>query len=188
MHPQLEEIGNEFAAATERFERLVAATPDDRWHTRPAPGRWSVAECIAHLNLSSEAFIPLLREAMRSAPRGGHQRRYRRTLMGWMLWRMMPPPVKFGRAPTIAAMIPGAELDRQFVSDEFLRLQQEQVALLSEAEGVPIDQLRIVSPFSSRVKYDVFSALSILPRHQDRHIWQAERALEQLAGRADGPG
>jgi hypothetical protein len=37
--------------------------------------------------------------------------------------------------------------------------------------------VKIGSPFNTRVKYNVFSALSVLPRHQHRHLWQAEQTL-----------
>jgi hypothetical protein len=186
MHPQLLAIHQEFEAASARFERLVDSTSDTEWGMRPAPNRWSVAECISHLNLTAEAFVPLIRGAMRGAPRTSGEARYRRSLIGWMLWKMMPPPVKLSRAPTIPAMVPGSDLERPQLEGEFRRLQEEQLAVLAEAEGAPLDRIRISSPFNPRVKYDLFSAISILPRHEDRHLWQAEMALEQL--RTGSPG
>jgi hypothetical protein len=61
--------------------------PAARWPQRPAPGRWSVAECIAHLNLTSTAFLQLLRPALDEARRSGHRppSRYRRDPLGWIL-------------------------------------------------------------------------------------------------------
>jgi hypothetical protein len=32
------------------------------------------------------------------------------------------------------------------------------------------------------VRYSLFSCFTILPRRQQRHIWQAERVLEGLRG------
>jgi hypothetical protein len=32
-----------------------------------------------------------------------------------------------------------------------------------------------VSPFAPGVRYNLYSTLSILPRHQERHLWQAEQ-------------
>lgn len=53
---------------------------------------------------------------------------------------------------------------------------------MREADGLPPGCLRIASPFDARLRYNLYSALSILPRHQRRHLWQAERALEAAAG------
>jgi hypothetical protein len=39
------------------------------------------------------------------------------------------------------------------------------------------------SPFSDKLKYSVYSALTILPRHQHRHLLQAERAWAEISAR-----
>jgi hypothetical protein len=44
------------------------------------------------------------------------------------------------------------------------------------ADGLPIDAVKITSPVDARARYNVFAALSIMARHQHRHLWQAEQA------------
>jgi hypothetical protein len=39
-----------------------------------------------------------------------------------------------------------------------------------------IDGAKIVSPFGGRMKYNAYSALVIISRHQHRHLEQAEEA------------
>ena len=56
--------------------------------------------------------------------------------------------------------------------------RHELLALAREADGLPIDRVKIASPFNTRLRYNVFSAFSILPRHQHRHLWQAEQHLK----------
>jgi hypothetical protein len=63
LHPQLAEVVFQLEDAQARLHRLEARTPDDKWNVRARLDAWSVGECIAHLNLTSRAFIPLLREA-----------------------------------------------------------------------------------------------------------------------------
>jgi len=47
-----------------------------------------------------------------------------------------------------------------------------------EIGGVePGSVLRIRSPFDARIRYSAWSALRILPAHQRRHLWLAEREL-----------
>jgi len=43
------------------------------------------------------------------------------------------------------------------------------------AEGRPLEDMRMVSPFDAKVKYNAYSCLVLLPRHQRRHLWQAEQ-------------
>jgi hypothetical protein len=39
---------------------------------------------------------------------------------------------------------------------------------------LPLHRVRITSPFNSKLRYNVYAALVLLPRHQERHINQAE--------------
>jgi hypothetical protein len=63
----------------------------------------------------------------------------------------------------------------QAIIDEFSRLQAEQIACVREADGLPLGRVRITSPFDARLKYNLYACFTILPRHQHRHLWQAER-------------
>ena len=56
------------------------------------------------------------------------------------------------------------------------RWQTEQLACVRDADGLPIDAVKITSPVDARARYNVFAALSIMARHQHRHLWQAEQA------------
>src|SRR6266550_1044877 len=131
MHPQLDLVADEYRSAQARLHELVRAVPEERWGRRADPARWSVAECVAHLNLTSMAYLPLLQHAVSRArmlerrPPG----RYHRDPIGWLLWATMGPPVR----------------------------------------------VRLTSPFNARVRYNLYSCFTILPRHQHRHLWQAER-------------
>jgi len=59
---------------------------------------------------------------------------------------------------------------------EFSRLQCEVIACVRAADGLPIDHVTVRSPFDGRVKCNLYSALTLIPRHQERHALQAARA------------
>lgn len=65
----------------------------------------------------------------------------------------------------------------------FEGLQRMLVGLLRDAaaRGVPLDRLKVASPFNGRVKYSVWSAFRVLAAHQRRHLWQAERVRQALS-------
>ena len=177
MHPQLAAIAAELRDARARLHHLVAHVPGGAWNARRHPDRWSPAECVEHLNLTTRAFLPLLDAALDGARRLGAPapRRYRRDPVGWLLWRTMRPPVRL-RTRTAAAFVPTARPDPAASLADFDHLQDELLRRVAAADGLPIDRVRVPSPFGANVRYNAFSALSILPRHQQRHLWQAERA------------
>src|SRR6266702_4974716 len=91
MHPQLQIVADEYRSAQARLHDLVRAVPDEQWGKRSDPARWSVAECVAHLNITSLAYVPLLPHAV-SRARMLERRspsRYRGDPIGWLLWASM---------------------------------------------------------------------------------------------------
>ncbi len=176
MHPQLQLVADEYRSAQARLHELTLTVPDERWRRRSDPARWSVAECVAHLNLTSTAYMPLLRDgvararALERRPTG----RYRRDPIGWLLWATMGPPVRV-RLKTIARFVPESTAVPTALVEEFDRLQAAQLGCLAEADGLPLAQVRVTSPFNARVRYNLYACFTILPRHQHRHLWQAER-------------
>lgn len=182
MHPQLRAIEGELLAAREALRALDARLPRDRWAIAPAPGAWSVAQCVEHLNLTSRAMLPGLRAAVGEARRmgGGAPERFRRGVFGWLIWRASRPTVRM-RVRTPPAFDPPAPPPAAELIAEFERFQDEQLELLRSADGLPLHRVKVASPFGS-ASYNAFAALSILSVHQLRHLQQAERAAETVAG------
>ena len=113
---------------------------------------------------------------------------YRQDLFGWLLSLMSGPMPRvgrrrFGRVKTTPAFVPGGELDQETIVREFDALQTEQIGLTRNAAGLPLNDLFIVSPFDARVTYNVYSTLVILPRHQHRHLDQAEEVWRDRQAR-----
>ena len=177
MHGELTAVVREFESALVRLHELRRNVPAAVWGRRPGPERWAPAECVAHLNLTSAAMIPLVRAALADARRQGTPApaHYHRDLVGWLLWKSLAPSGRI-KAKTIPAFVPSGDHSPDALVAEFERWQAEQIGCVRDADGLPIQRVKIVSPFNARIRYNLFSAFSILARHQHRHLWQAERA------------
>jgi hypothetical protein len=182
MHPQLQEIVDDYEAARGRLHALAGALSGEAWSRRPAPECWSAAECVAHLNLTTDAYRTIVRDALERARALGRgaPARYRRDPLGWFLWTIMPPPVRRLKVKTPPAFVPHSPMSPEEIIAEFDRRQDEQIGWVREAEGLPITSVKIQSPFSGSARYNLFACFGILPRHQHRHLWQAEQG--QAAG------
>jgi hypothetical protein len=182
LHQQLAAIVDDLQAARERLCALREALPLPAWQQRPGPGRWSPAECISHLNLTSEALLPLIREGIDQArTRGPVSLRYHRGLLGWFVWRIVTPSggVSIDTIPEfepVGSPVPGA-----LIAD-FDRLQEQMIECVDRSKGLPIDRVTLVSPFHGRLRYNLYAALTLVPRHQHRHLLQAERAAPGWQG------
>ena len=183
MQRQLRAITNSLESAQSRLRRLSDNISDKDWNKRPGPERWSAAECVEHLNLTSKAYVPLLRDAVSRARKSSKppSKHYRRDPLGWFMSVMIAPrrglgKLRMPRIKTLPAFVPKAGRSRSVTLSEFVRLQSELEALVRSGDGLPLDSVKIVSPFGGRMKYSAYSALIIVAGHQQRHIEQAEQA------------
>lgn len=183
MQKQLRAVSDSLESAQSRLRRLSDKVSDGDWSKRPGPNRWSAAECVEHLNLTSQAYVPLLRDALARAKKigGAPRKHYRRDPLGWFLSTMIGPRRRFGkfrmmRMPTTPTFVPKAGRSRSEILSDFVRLQAELAALIRSGDQLPLDKVKIVSPFGGRMKYSAYSAFVIVARHQHRHIEQAEEA------------
>lgn len=189
MHRQLEAIVAQLQAARGRLHALADRTSADRWARRADPNRWSVGECVVHLNLTSEAYLPLIRGVLGDASLPPHAGSYRRDAFGFLLGYLVGPVPKVMRRrmrfATPASFVPKGDAPKETTLAEFDRLQGELIVLARASEGKAIHRARITSPFDARATYSVYSAFTIIPRHQQRHIIQAEEVWDDAA--ATGP-
>jgi hypothetical protein len=186
LQEQLADIVQSLESAQSRLRRLTDNLPESDWNRKPGANRWSAAECVEHLNLTSHAYIPLLRDAVANAGEASHTptKRYRRDGLGWFLSKTFGPlrhfgKFKVGRVRTTPAFVPRAGRSRTEILSDFVRLQTELISLVRSANRLPIDEVKIVSPFGGRMRYSAYSALVIVSRHEHRHLEQAEEAAHQ---------
>ena len=183
MQEQLAAVIDGLESAQSRLRRLSDSLSEEKWNRKPAADRWSAAECVEHLNLTSRAYVPLIRDALAEARllRTPPPKRYKRDGLGWFLALMIGPmrhigKFRLGKVKTTEDFVPHPKGGREEILSEFVQLQSELISLARAAEGLAIDRVKIVSPFGGKMKYNAYSALVIIPRHQHRHIQQAEEA------------
>jgi hypothetical protein len=180
---KLASIRGELNGTTARLHRLVDTLDETTWGRSPAAGKWSAARCIEHLNLTSRAYIPLLRAAFEDARARGilaGNPSLRLDLWGWLLFKAVEPSPRY-RMKTPDAFVPPTIEPKDKVVGEYEGLQRELVALLEGGADLALEKIKIVSPFNAQVKYHAYTAFRLIPTHQRRHLWQAERALQALA-------
>lgn len=183
MDGQLAAIVGDLQGVEQRLRLLQGSLPRGVWCQPPAAGRWSPADCVAHLNLTSNTVLPLIREGLRDAADRGQRSapRYRRDVVGWFVWKLIAPSSGL-RTRTIKAWVPAAGESPETVMDDFARLQSEMIACVREADRLPIDRVKLRSPFDARLTCNLYAALTLIPRHQQRHVLQAERAAAGVLG------
>jgi hypothetical protein len=177
LSPQLEQIRQELKESSDHARKLVAGMSDEQLLRRPAPERWSVAECLAHLTKSAELNLPrvdaALAEASQRKLRGDGP--FHLDFVGGLLKWSLEPPYRM-KVKTTAPFQPESLEPAAQVLPRFLASQTEILARVDRAQGLALDQVKITSAFNSKVRYNAFAAFHIMLAHVRRHLWQAEQS------------
>jgi hypothetical protein len=178
LQPQIAGLIDEVTALQQRVEAMFRAHAADRLALRPAPNRWSPAECISHLNLTAKMYVPLLHTEIRRARDQRIESNGPFTLdwTGRFLTWFLEPPYRV-RTRTLPAATPVGARSPAVVFEESRALHAQIASLMQEANGIALDQVVVTSPFSGRLKYNLYSVFRVITAHERRHLWQAEQVL-----------
>ncbi|HJP60759.1 MAG TPA: DinB family protein [Gemmatimonadaceae bacterium] len=182
MQKQLAALVGSLQSAQAKLRSLADTVADGDWSKRPKPHAWSAADCVEHLNLTSRAYVPLVTEAVNRARlmNAPPTESYKTDFAGRVMAFMMRPlkhvgKFKIGKVKTTGSFTPRGGQSREQLLSDFVRLQSELISLIRSAHGLPIDRVKIQSPFG-RMRYNAYSALEIVAQHEHRHLQQAAEA------------
>ena len=186
----LDELRQQFRAIEADAATLLDLSPR-LLDVRPGRGCWSASECLEHLLFSiNPYFCVWARELAHAVPRNTTGR-YKLDFWGHaLLWALEPPPKFRFRTPQTfdPQYIADTQLERITFEPEqivkgFISRQGAVLKLLDDAEGIALDRIKMVSPFSRHVRYSVWSSLCVTSAHERRHLWQARQAISIFSAR-----
>ena len=91
----------------------------------------------------------------------------------------LKPPARI-KARTTARFEPVTISEPEDALPRFLALQAELKEAIEKSEGLDLDRVIVASPFSKRLKYNLFSCFVLIVTHELRHLWQAEQAKRAI--------
>ena len=152
---------------------------ETQFNWQPAPGRWSVASCFEHLNLSAaKLFIPSIDAAITDARSRGLTSPGPFTYSAFERWCVSmndaPARMRF-KAPNVVR--PQATKPMDDVRAEFIRWQDALAARIHDADGLDLRRARYKSPLPL-VKWSLGAFIQLMLAHERRHIWQARQVLK----------
>lgn len=148
---------------------------------RPHPAKWSIAENLIHLRITTEVFIPAVDNAMMELRR-------RKLLdagpfrLGWygrlLVWYVEPPPLI--RLPAPRVLRPQMSGAPERALENFLASQSTMKLHIERADGLNLMALRFPSPLASYIKMNLLEFFSVFNGHSRRHLWQAGNVRREM--------
>jgi DinB family protein len=178
----LDELTGQLNATHARVRELVSGLSPDQLTRRPDPAKWSIAECLAHLNLTASIAQPKIAAAISH----GRQANITGTgpfspgIIGRLLIWIAEPPPKFNlRAPKyISPEI--AHGDPAKVVADFQKFQDGWEKLIRDCEGLHQKRIKVPSLFPGMPRLRLAAPIPWLLAHQRRHLAQAEDVKRQI--------
>lgn len=170
----LKKITQSLIARAEAYKHLSA----EELNGRSQPGKWSVLECLEHLNLYGEFYLPEIEKRLLEHPARAEARQFRPGLLGnYFVGMMQVKNSKVKKMKTFKDKDPiHVELDASTI-DRFIKQQKQMLRLLEMAKKKDLTRIKTSISISNWIKLRLGDTLRLVIYHNQRHIWQADRVL-----------
>lgn len=143
---------------------------------RPADRRWSVAECLTHLNIAATLFSDATRHdgsSTRLGPPDASRLSPFATVScrGSCLVTRSRQPTTIQRPPKF--VLPDTTYDVEPVLEAFVALQQTWEEYLRATNGLDLERIRVPSPAIGLLRFPLGATFAIQVSHERRHLHQA---------------
>lgn len=177
LHLQLDDL---LKTASEQF----VPAPKEVLLRQPAPDKWSVAQCLDHLNAYSRFYVPAMEKAIQSGLTGSFPPAptFKSGWLGNYFTKMMEPktdgqPGMRMQAPK--AYRPMSNLEAGKVVAEFIEWQRRTKELLDQAQYVNLQRPKVPTTLGNWLKFSLGDTFRFVIAHERRHMAQALRAKAQ---------
>ena len=152
---------------------LTAPLEDTQFNWRPSLKRWSISECLCHLNLASGLDVPMLTEEIERGRAAGLTAKgpFRYGFLSRAVIRFTEPPANFKtRAPKAYRPASGQPKDK--VVAEFISIHDRLLDLISKSNGLDLARIKVPT-LLPKVKFSLGQRFALLAAHDRRHLRQA---------------
>ena len=176
----LQTIVSEAECNNDAATRLVSGLVEDQLNWKPAPEKWSIAQCLDHLTVASNKFEPYFAAALERGRKKwpvSAAPMYRPTLVGgWLIKQVTPETGRNLPAPKVFR--PSESSSIHGALDTFLKQQARFLEFVREADGIDYNKTRLRSPVTPLMRYSLADAFVVTVVHEQRHLAQACRVRE----------
>ena len=159
---------------------LVSGLSSAQLNWKPAPEKWSIAQCLDHLAVTSRGFDGYFSDALVRGRKKWPVSKgpaYRPSFMGgWLIKLVHPETGRNLTAPKIFRPAESSNIDEPL--EKFLKQQERFIEFVRETNGVDYNKTRLRSPVTPLMRYSLADAFVVTVVHGRRHLAQARRVRE----------
>ncbi|MEQ9299302.1 MAG: DinB family protein [Cyclobacteriaceae bacterium] len=149
---------------------------------KPSPKKWSILECVEHMNTACRHYIPEIKKQISAASRDAATDEFKPGLLGNYLTNMMQPQsdgkIK-GKMKTISKFEPTASaLISHEVFGECIQHHKELLGFIQESAKLNLNKVRVTSALGPVIRFKLGDCYRFNTAHHQRHILQAQNVMK----------
>lgn len=135
---------------------------------------WSILECLEHLNLYGEFYLPQIERKIKGS-NCKSEVEFKSGFLGNYFAKSMLPKEKLNKMKTFKDKNPlNAKLDKTVI-DKFLDQQIKLLDLLNQSKNVSLNKVKIQTSISSLIKLKLGDTFQFFINHIIRHLKQINK-------------
>ncbi|MFN0087335.1 MAG: DinB family protein [Blastocatellia bacterium] len=179
LHADLKSFQAQIEAIQRDADDLLVGVSEQQFNWRSAPNRWSIGECLEHLNVTARLYWPLIAAAINEARVAGGMSPgpYKHGWFGnWFVRSAEPPPkIRFRASRRFRPQI---DLPLSHVVPQFAAFQERLLDLIRDANGVDLGRTKVQMPTTRLITLTLGQAFGLVTAHERRHLWQARQVRQ----------
>lgn len=170
-------IISELDAADRRAELVAKGLNPEQLNWKPRPNAWSVGQCLEHLRIANELYVPAISLALEGRQRVKVQEVNLSWLSRWFIRNYIAPNSEGTRARAPKKIEPTIKV-QPLILQAFLCSNEAARQLVRRASDFDVNCIRFKNPFIPLLRFTVGTGLEIVTKHESRHLLQAERVKQ----------
>jgi hypothetical protein len=178
MTPDLQVMLDQIDAIKRDGEAIASGLSEAQFNWHPGPGRWSVADCLQHLNVGVTKAMPAFDQAIAQGRARG-QTAPGPFKYGWfsrlVVGSMEPPPKFRMKTPPMLRVPMTATYRASDLLPEFFRVRDQLAERVRHADGLDLARVRTISHVNRLLRLPLGAYFQFILAHDRRHLWQARQ-------------
>tara|TARA_B110000503_G_scaffold130446_1_gene203854 strand:+ start:104 stop:649 length:546 start_codon:yes stop_codon:yes gene_type:complete len=151
----------------------------DKLNWKVEQNSWSILECLEHLNLYGDFYIPEIKSKIENSSTLPN-RNFKPGMLGDYFAKGMLPKEKLNKMKTFKDKNPiGGALDKKVIQ-RFIAQQEQLLNLLDQTRKIDLNKTKTAISISKWIKLKLGDTFRVVIYHNDRHIAQANNVLDLI--------
>ncbi len=182
-HPFLQQMRTDLQEVVKAIKESFGGLSQQDFNWKPAPDKWSIAECMKHLLIVYSKYQPQLPQKITPhAPKNIKNTGYKSTFMG-RLFKSFVNPAKKGKTSAPKSLQPPSQSKYPLsLQLDFIEYLEEVIRFIEKTDELAIDlnKIKLKSSVTGFIRFNLGDYFEIESMHSRLHLVQMQRVKQTM--------